>query len=145
MARADFRFFFPKRVRFAEIDAQAVLFNSRYLEYFDIGAVEYWRAVGMLEHTTVSGGAEFHVAKAEVLFRRVIRIDEMIDIAVRCSRIGRTSMTFAFELHGAGADDLRASGEEVQVHVGHAGGAPEPVPDWCVNLFEAYEGRTLRA
>ena len=54
-------------------------------------------------------------------------------------------MAFAVELHGAGADDLRAAGEEVQVHVGHAGGAREPVGDWCVNLFEAYEGRTLRA
>ena len=31
MARSDFTFFYPKRVRFAEIDAQAVLFNSRYL------------------------------------------------------------------------------------------------------------------
>ena len=29
MPRADFRFSFPKRVRFAEVDAQAVVFNPR--------------------------------------------------------------------------------------------------------------------
>ena len=47
MARAEFRFAFPKRVRFAEVDAQAVVFNPRYLEYFDIGLVEYFRAAGI--------------------------------------------------------------------------------------------------
>ena len=47
MARSDFKFSVRKRVRYAEIDAQAVVFNSRYLEYFDIGITEYWRAAGV--------------------------------------------------------------------------------------------------
>ena len=54
-------------------------------------------------------------------------------------------MTFLFELHGAGKDDLRATGLEVSVHVAEAQGAPTPVPDEFVNLFEAFEGRSLRA
>lgn len=144
MPRADFRFAFPKRVRYAEIDAQAVLFNSRYLEYFDIGLVEYWRAAGIYEITKIDGGAEFHVARATVAFRSPILLDEMIDICVRCARIGNTSITLAFELHGAGRDDLRATGEETHVHVAQARGRPAPVPDWAVARFEAFEGRPLR-
>ena len=42
MARADFRFAWEKRVHYPEIDAQAVVYNSRYLEYFDIALTEYW-------------------------------------------------------------------------------------------------------
>ncbi|QMW22803.1 acyl-CoA thioesterase [Sandaracinobacteroides saxicola] len=144
MPRADFRFAFRKRVRYAEIDAQAVLFNSRYLEYFDIGAVEYWRAVGMYQKMTLAGGPEFHVAKAEVQYKAAILLDEEVDICVRCARVGRSSMTFLFEIHGAGRDDLRATGEEVQVHVAEVRGAPAPVPDWAVQLFETYERRALR-
>ena len=155
MPREDFRFAFRKRVRFAEIDAQAVVFNSRYLEYFDIGITEYWRAAGMYDKTPVTGegAAEFHVAKAVVEFKAPILLDEEIDICVRCARIGTSSMSFAFELHGTrgGAagddqprDDLRATGEEVSVHVAEVRGRPAPVPDWVVELFEAYEGRTLR-
>ena len=49
MARSDFKFHVIKRVRYAEIDAQAVVFNSRYLEYFDIGITEYWRAAGVYD------------------------------------------------------------------------------------------------
>jgi acyl-CoA thioester hydrolase len=74
-----------------------------------------------------------------------ILLDEEIDICVRCSRVGRSSMTFLFELHGAGEDDLRATGLEVSVHVAEAQGASTPVPDEFVNLFEAFEGRRLRA
>ncbi|MGL4542671.1 MAG: acyl-CoA thioesterase [Polymorphobacter sp.] len=149
MARSDFTFFYPKRVRFAEIDAQAVLFNSRYLEYFDIGIVEYWRAVGMYGEMGLTGGMEFHVAKASVEYKAAILLDEMVDICVRTARIGTSSMTIAFELHGAGPnsegrDDLRATGEEVQVHVAEVRGRPTPIPQNIVDMFEKFEGRPLR-
>lgn len=142
MAREDFKFSQPKRVRYAEIDAQAVVFNSRYLEYFDIGITEYWRAVGMYDDG--HGTAEFHVARAEVDYKVPILLDEEIDICVRCSRIGRSSMTFLFELHGAGKDDLRATGVEVSVHVSAVRGPSTPVPEAIVAMFETYEGRSLR-
>jgi acyl-CoA thioester hydrolase len=144
MARADFSFSYPKRVRFAEVDAQAVVFNSRYLEYFDIGLVEYWRAAGVYGETTMAGGPDFHVAKALVEFRVPMLLDEMIDICIRCDRIGTSSMTFRFELHGAGKDDLRATGEEVHVHVAEVRGRPMPVPQSVIDLFETFEGRSLR-
>ena len=145
MARSDFRFHVSKRVRYAEIDAQAVVFNSRYLEYFDIGITEYWRAVGVYDRWPARDSPEFHVARAEVDYKVPILLDEEIDICVRCSRVGRSSMTFLFELHGADADDLRATGLEVSVHVEEARGATAPVPDEFVSLFEAFEGRSLRA
>jgi acyl-CoA thioester hydrolase len=69
----------------------------------------------------------------------------MISICVRCTRVGRTSMTFAFELHGSGAgDDLRAVGTLVYVHVAELTGPPAPVPDAVVEKFETYEGVKLR-
>lgn len=145
MARSDFKFHVTKRVRYAEIDAQAVVFNSRYLEYFDIGITEYWRAVGVYDRWPQRDSPEFHVARAEVDYKVPILLDQEIDICVRCSRVGRSSMTFLFELHGAGEDDLRATGLEVSVHVAEAQGASTPVPDEFINLFEAFEGRRLRA
>ena len=145
MARSDFRFHVTKRVRYAEIDAQRVVFNSRYLEYFDIGITEYWRAAGVYDRWPHHDSPEFHVARAEVDYKAPILLDEEIDICVRCSRVGRSSMTFLFELHGAGKDDLRASGQLINVHVAEARGAPTPAPDEFVSMFEAFEGRPLRA
>ena len=145
MARSDFKFSVKKRVRYAEIDAQAVVFNSRYLEYFDTGITEYWRAAGVYDRWPANSSPEFHVARAEVDYKVPILLDEEIDICVRASRVGKSSMTFLFELHGAGKDDLRASGQLINVHVAEALGAPAPVPDVFLFLFEAFVGRALRA
>jgi acyl-CoA thioester hydrolase len=144
MARSDFRFSFPKRVRFAEVDAQAVVFNPRYLEYFDIGLVEYMRAVGLYTGTGLTGGPEVHVAKALVEFRAPILLDEIVAICVRCARIGTSSMTFLFELHCGDDEDLRATGEEVHVNVGEARGRPTPLTAVVIARLEAFEGRVLR-
>lgn len=144
MPRADFRFSFPKRVRFAEVDAQAVVFNPRYLEYFDIGLVEYWRATGLYSGPGLAGAPDAHVVKALVEYRAPIMLDEMVAICVRCSRIGTTSMTLQFELHCGDSEDLRATGEEVHVIVAEVRGRPSPVPADVIAKFEAYEGRSLR-
>lgn len=145
MPRADFRFSFPKRVRYAECDPQGIVFNSRYLEYLDIGITEYWRAVGVYAQSESGMGPDFHVARNLVEYKKPILLDEMVDICLRCRRIGNSSMIVDFEIHGAGADDLRAVGEQVAVNVSEARGAPAPVADWVVRCFEDYEGRPLRA
>ena len=46
MQRSDFRFFERLRVRWAEIDAQKIVFNGHYLMYFDTAVAGYWRALG---------------------------------------------------------------------------------------------------
>ena len=148
MPRSDFRFAWKKRVRYAEIDAQAVVYNSRYLEYFDLALTEYWREAGLYALTPIRGGLEFHLAKAVVEYKAPIELDEEVMLCARTARIGNSSITIALEIHGLkhgeGADDLRAAGETVQVHVAEARGRPAPVPDFVVSLFEAYEGRELK-
>lgn len=45
MAREDFSFFHPLRVRWAEVDMQGIVFNGHYLTYFDVAFTEpdIWR------------------------------------------------------------------------------------------------------
>lgn len=148
MAETPFRFAFRRRVRYAEVDAQAVVYFARHLEWADVGVVEYWRAAGLYEQSAVAGGeTEFHVKRAEIDYLAPMRLDEEIDIRVRTSRIGRSSIEMIAELHGAGAgaggEDLRARIRLVQVHVDAPGGRPSPVPGWIVARLETLEGRAL--
>ncbi|MHB9880963.1 acyl-CoA thioesterase [Pacificimonas sp. ICDLI1SI03] len=151
MARSDFRFRFPLRVRYAECDMQGIVFNSRYLEYLDVGVTEYWRAVGA---TAENWGAEdwrnfdFHVARNLIDYRKPLLLDETFDICLRADRIGTTSMSLTWEIHGHAEgddqDDLRVEGAQVCVHVATARGAPAPVPAQVIEMFSAYEGRELQ-
>ena len=47
MKKSDFRFRDRLRVRWAEIDAQQIVFNGHYLMYFDTAMAGYWRALAM--------------------------------------------------------------------------------------------------
>lgn len=149
MARSDFRFRHRMRVRYAEIDAQKIVFNTRYLEYYDVGITEYFRETGLNALEQPDGGdAEFHVAHNEIDYKKPLAWDEEFDVCLRCASIGRSSLRFEWEIHGLAngeeEDDLRALGKSVSVHVGELGGKPSPVPDGIVLVFETFEEKELR-
>jgi acyl-CoA thioester hydrolase len=138
----DFKHRHRIRVRYGEGDQQGVVFNARYLDYGDIAITEYWRAVGF--SFTGSEAMEFHVARAEVDFKKPIYPDELIDLWSRTERFGRTSMATWVEIHGAGEDggeDLRATIREIHVHVDLDGHRPVPIPDAMRARFEEFDAR----
>lgn len=114
-------FTYQFRVRYAEVDPQAVVFNSRYLEYADLVVTEYFRE--RREHG-LPDGLEFHVRRAEVDYLAPIRSDELIEAHLTVERIGNTSMTLLISLHGAEDNSHRADIRLVQVQVDLATGRP---------------------
>lgn len=144
MARADFKFFYPLRARYGEVDVQGVVYNGHYLTYFDLALTEYMRARGFppsLENAR--SGHDPQVVKATVEWRAPVRFDESVEIGVRTVRIGRSSLTFALEIHGAGNDDLRAFGQVVWVNVDQVSGQSAPLPERMAAAIRDWEGTTL--
>ncbi|WP_407169588.1 acyl-CoA thioesterase [Bradyrhizobium sp. ORS 111] len=114
--REQFWFHFPFRVRYSEVDAQAVVFNAHYLTYFDTAITEYFRALGYDYLGEVARtGIDFHTVRSVVEYKAPIRFDEDIDVCVRVARIGRSSINLALAIFAKGSDDLRATGEIVWV------------------------------
>ncbi|MCA6124144.1 acyl-CoA thioesterase [Bradyrhizobium sp. WSM 1704] len=118
--REEFWFHFPFRVRYSEVDAQAVVFNAHYLTYFDTAITEYFRALGYDYLGEVARtGIDFHTVKSVVEYKAPIRFDEDIDVCVRVARIGRSSINLALAIFakgsGTGSEDLRATGEIIWV------------------------------
>src|SRR5882724_11001665 len=48
MPRADFRFALPHRVRYAEVDSQAIVFYGNYLTFLDNALTDYIRQFGFV-------------------------------------------------------------------------------------------------
>ncbi|RJF94305.1 acyl-CoA thioesterase [Sphingomonas cavernae] len=138
MTAPAFPFTHRFRVRYAELDPQSVVFNSRYLEYADLVITEFWRAVGM--PFAAEEALDFHVARATVDFRKPLRADEEVDAHARVSRFGNSSMTTEIALHGAGADDLRARIELIHVHVDLGTGRSQPIPEHVRARFALHAG-----
>ncbi len=95
LKRSDFRFFHRLRVRWAEVDMQKIVFNAHYLMYFDTAITDYWRAVALPYQPTMDQlGGDLYVVKATVEFHASARVDDQLDVAMRCLRIGNSSLTF---------------------------------------------------
>jgi YbgC/YbaW family acyl-CoA thioester hydrolase len=141
MQRSDFRFFDRLRVRWAEIDAQKIVFNGHYLMYFDTALGSFWRAIAMPYAQTMEQlGGDLYVRKATVEYEGSARYDDVLDIGIRCSRIGESSMIFSGAVFRR--QTLLVSCELVYVFADPATQTSRPVPDAlraALNAFEAGE------
>jgi len=138
MARDNYWFSFPFRVRYAEIDAQGIVFNGVYATYFDTAITEYLRALGYdLMGQLESTGTDFHTVRFLVEYRAPIQFDDEIDVCVRTERIGRSSVTFACEIHPKSEDRVLTTGEVVWVNTDQSSRTPAPVPeDFVARVWE---------
>ena len=102
MAYADFRLRLPLRVRWAEVDMQAVVFNGHYLTYADVCLTEYWRAIGVPYPAGFAElGIDAFVRKATVEYHAPARYDDELLVCGRAARLGRSSVTFAVSMFRA--------------------------------------------
>lgn len=138
MKRQDFRFFHRLRVRWAEVDMQKIVFNAHYLMYFDTAVTDYWRALALpYEQAMQQLGGELYVKKATVEFHASARCDDQLDVAVKCSRIGTSSMVFTGAIFRG--EQLLITSELIYVFADPATQTSRPVPDGLRRILTAYE------
>jgi len=138
MKRADFRFFHRLRVRWAEVDMQKIVFNAHYLMYFDTAIADYWRALALpYEESMQQLDGDLYVVKATVEFHASARVDDQIEVAMKCSRIGTSSMTFTGAIF-RGEEHL-ISGDIVYVFADPATQTSRPVPQALRDIVLGYE------
>jgi YbgC/YbaW family acyl-CoA thioester hydrolase len=136
--RPGFAFSTRFRVRYAEIDGQRIVFNSRYLEYADVAVTEFWEWTGIAEALPdVWPTTEFNVRRTEIDYLKPFRLGDTVEAFVRIEKIGTTSLTKRFELAHAETGELHAVITMVSVHVDLETGRPVALPDAIRTVLEA--------
>lgn len=128
------------RVRYSEVDAQGIVYNSHYLTYFDISITEYFRHlnfdyVGYVGRT----GMDFHLVKGLVNYEAPIYNDQEIEIGCRVAKVGRSSLTFALEIFPKGSDERQSSGEIIWVNTDQETHKSAPVPVDITEMIVNFE------
>lgn len=138
MKRQDFRFFHRLRVRWAEVDMQKIVFNAHYLMYFDTAVTDYWRALALpYEEAMHQLGGDLYVKKASVEYHASARYDDQLDVAMKCSRIGNSSMVFTGAIFRG--DQLLITSELIYVFADPVTQTSQPVPEGLRRILTAYE------
>lgn len=134
----DFRFFHRLRVRWAEVDAQKIVFNAHYLTYFDVAMSDYWRALALpYDDTLRLLQGELYVKKATLEYHASARTDDLLAVGLRCQRVGTSSLTFnGLIVRG---DEHLISAELVYVFADPVAQKPRPVPESLRAVLMGYE------
>lgn len=143
MKRSEFRFTERLRVRWAEVDMQKIVFNGHYLMYIDTAVSGYWRAMAApYEDTLKYLGGDLFVRKSTLEYHAPARFDDVLDVGIRCGRVGNSSMVF----NGAvfRQDEVLVSAELVYVFADAVAPTPKPVPQELRELLQNFEaGRPM--
>jgi acyl-CoA thioester hydrolase len=97
-------------VRFAEVDAQGVVFNAHYLLYCDEAMGTFCAERGLLELA-----ARVKLVTSTLTWSGSARWGDVIDVDVSCSRVGTSSFGVAFDVRTA--DRALCSVETTYVNV----------------------------
>ncbi len=134
---ADFTYLTEHDVRFAETDAQGVVFFGEYLTYLDEAVLNYWKAIGHPYEGVLEDGWEVFVVHAELDYHTSATYGDTLRGAVRVAAVGTSSITFEYRCERADGT-LLATGELVQVAVDELGESA-PIPEFIREAIAAFQ------
>lgn len=128
------------RVRYSEVDAQRIVYNSHYLTFFDVSIFEFFDIIGFNQEDYIKKtNNEFHTVRAVVEYKSPATLADRIEVLTRIKNIGNSSITFAQEIYLLGSDKLIAKGEIVWVNTNQNEMKPVSVPDDLRDLLKDYQ------
>jgi acyl-CoA thioester hydrolase len=125
-AREHFRHFHRIETRWADVDTYGHVNNVTYYSYFDTAVNAYLLRQGGLDpqRSDVVG----LVVETGCTFKKSLRFPEAVDVGLRVSRIGTSSVAYEIGIFREGDPEPAALGRFVHVYVERATQRPTPVP-----------------
>ena len=139
MTQSPFPVHCPIEVRFRDCDMMGHVNNAVYLTYLEMARFAYWKAAGL---DRVAGEISYILARVEIDYRSQAEVNEVLDVAVGVTGIGRSSFSMAFEIRNP-AGRLIAAAKSVQVAYDYGARTSVPVPDAVRARISEFEERQM--
>jgi acyl-CoA thioester hydrolase len=141
--KPPFKYSSLTRVGFSDTDAQGIVYYGRYLPYFDQARVEYARHLGVL--LTGPQEQELVMRANTIEYHAPARFDDLLEVFIRVSRIGTTSVTFECAAYRVEDDVLMVTAHQTLVLVDLDERKPCAIPDSYKQVIREFEGADLDA
>jgi acyl-CoA thioester hydrolase len=124
------------RVRYADTDADGVVYYANYLAFFETARVEWLRALGYPITKILERGIILPVVEARIRYLRPARVDDLLTIRATLVSVGPAS--FAFDYEVAREDGLLLVTGWTRLAVCERGATRAcAMPQWMRDLFTA--------
>ena len=131
----------PIKVCFGDIDNAGIVYYPRFLHYFHLAMEEFFRSEMGIDYAEVLHNRKlsFPTVHVEADFKRRLRYGDQINIEVRVTRIGRTSVTWGYRGYRmTGEEEVVVEGENVTVCVHPETFEKTELPGWLRKGLTAY-------
>jgi acyl-CoA thioester hydrolase len=142
---ADFRFYTPVEIRYADLDPQGHVNNAAFLSYFEQARVKYLIHLGLFKSDLSIMDVGIILADARVAFMVPVLLGMHVRVGVCITRVGTKSMMMEYELVDEATVTQLATGATVLVAFDYHTRKSIPVPDvWREKIckFEDLHGHT---
>jgi acyl-CoA thioester hydrolase len=140
--KPPFKYSALMRVGFSDTDAQGIVYYGRYLPYFDTARVEYHRHLDLLM-TNLEQEQQPVMRATTIEYHAPAQFDDLIEVFIRVSRLGRTSSTFECAAYRVEDDILMVTANQTLVLVDLDERKPCPIPDSYRQRIRDFEGAAL--
>jgi len=125
--RENYRELIQIPTRWMDNDVYGHVNNVVYYSYFDTAVNGFlMREAGLDYRASDSVGV---VAETGCSFHGEISFPDTLDVGIRVSRLGNSSVTYEIGIFCQGRDEPAATGHFVHVYVRHGEMTPVPIPD----------------
>ena len=102
------------RVRYKETDQMGVVYYSNYLVWFEVARAELLRDIGHTYREIEEGlGLRLMVLEVRCRYKSPARYDDLVNIACSVTKLGSSSITFAYKV--TRGEDILTEAETVHV------------------------------
>jgi acyl-CoA thioester hydrolase len=129
------------RVKTFEIDSQGIVHNSIYLQYLEIGRIEYRRNYGykILKNGMFNDGLKVVVVHNSIDYKSFAFADDELTIFTRIPWIKSSSFGFEQMIINENTKSVICEGRGVLVNLNLNTNLSEPLPEKFVNEIRSFE------
>ena len=124
------------RVRYSETDQMGTFYNSRALEWFEVGRTELLRSAGIAYASMEDRSILLPLIEAGLKFKGRARYDDELEIHSRCAMDGKASVRFDMKIVQADSRQPVVSGSTRHA-ITDKQGKPIRPPHWLVAALDA--------
>jgi acyl-CoA thioester hydrolase len=141
MDRTKFKHRAEIRVRNYEVDWQGIVHNAVYLQYFEIGRIEYFKRIGMtIDRESILNQERIVLVRNEIDYKASATFDDVLTVVTRMSRIGNSSFVMEGIIERAGTHEEIARNIAFHAWLDPKTKKSRTVPDGFRRRVQEYEG-----
>ncbi len=133
------------RVRYADTDKMGIVYNGKYLEYFEVGRTELLRSTGLPYSELEKSGYQLPLIQAHVNYKKPAMYDDLIDVKAVVKDLHTAKVHIDYEITRKDSSELIATGFTDHMFINAESKRPVKPPEKYIKALEPYFNKSVKS